>query len=397
MNNDVYIVDIATLLPPRYPSEEILGRIYGQPGVAGDVLTLARKVGRNTGVKTLSSVLDFSVYPEKRLISSCHTPKNWCCSLIDAVSIMLPTDEIGFLSVSYNISSHIDVLPNLACQVASERRLKLVAPPQEMPYYGCASGILQIESAVEFCRRSNKAALVIVLEQCTWACSPIHDKRDDDFRSSLRAHLLFSDGAAAVLIVPESMAGEFSSALRVVDVATGFRLGDAITMKGGHFLVGDDIKGTMPELVTSECIAPMLAKHDLATSDVRDWAIHQGGLPVLMKFKDEAILGLSDDQLTDSAASFAEFGNLSSASCFFTLRQQFERPAKEDSRGMIVAFGAGYYFGCVLYETRDGAHDDVRFSSNVENASAPRARMDLSERSAPSLVGPLSPGHRASA
>ena len=72
MNNDVYIVDIATLLPPRYPSEEILGRIYGQPGVAGDVLTLARKVGRNTGVKTLSSVLDFSVYPEKRLISSCH-------------------------------------------------------------------------------------------------------------------------------------------------------------------------------------------------------------------------------------------------------------------------------------------------------------------------------------
>ena len=90
------------------------------------------------------------------------------------MSIMLPTDEIGFLSVSYNISSHVDVLPNLACQVATERRLKLVAPPQEMPYYGCASGILQIESAVEFCRRSNKAALVIVLEQCTWAYSPIH-------------------------------------------------------------------------------------------------------------------------------------------------------------------------------------------------------------------------------
>ena len=129
MNNDVYIVDIATLLPPRYPSEEILGRVYGQPGVASDVLTLARKASRNTGVKTFSSVLDFASYPEKRLISSCHTPKNWCCSLIDAISIMLPTDEIGFLSVSYNISSHVDVLPNLACQVATERRLKLVAWP----------------------------------------------------------------------------------------------------------------------------------------------------------------------------------------------------------------------------------------------------------------------------
>ena len=395
MNNDVYIVDIATLLPPRYPSEEILGRVYGQPGVAGDVLTLARKASRNTGVKTFSSVLDFGSYPEKRLISSCHTPKNWCCSLIDAISIMLPTDEIGFLSISYNISSHIDVLPNLACQVATERRLNLVAPPQEMPYYGCASGILQIESAVEFCRRTNKAALIIVLEQCTWAYSPIHDKCDEDFRSSLRAHLLFSDGAAAILIVPESMAGQFSTALRVVDVDTGFRLGDAITMKGGHFLVGDDIKGTMPELVASECIVPMLTKHGLATSDVRDWAIHQGGLPVLMKFKDEAILGLTDDQLADSANSFAEFGNLSSASCFFTLRQQFERPAKAASRGMMVAFGAGYYFGCVLYETRDCADGDARFSSNAENAIGRRSHTELSEPPARSPARLPSPDHRA--
>jgi predicted naringenin-chalcone synthase len=354
MNNDVYIVDIATLLPPRYRPEEVLGRVYGQPGVAGDVLTLAKKASRNTGVKTFSSVLDFDAYPSKKLISGAHTPKNWCCSLIDAVSIMLPTDEIGFLSVSYNISSHVDVLPNLACQVASERKLKLDAPPQEMLYHGCASGILQIKAAVDFCRQSNKAALVIVLEQCTWAYSPIYQKDDDDFRSSLRAHLLFSDGAAAVLIVPDSMVGEFSTALKIIDVDTGFRLGDAITMRNGHFLVGDDIKGTMPGLVTSECITPLLTKHGIASADVQEWAIHQGGLPVLMKFKDEAILGLTDEQLTDSADSFAEFGNLSSASCLFTLRRQFERRASAASRGMVVAFGAGYYFGCFLYEKCDG-------------------------------------------
>jgi 3-oxoacyl-[acyl-carrier-protein] synthase III len=355
MNNDVYIVDIATLLPPRHRPEEVLGRIYGQPGIAGEVLTLAKKASRNTGVKTFSSVLDFDAYPSKKLISSAHTPKNWCCSLIDAISIMLPTDEIGFLSVSYNISSHVDVLPNLACQVASERRLKLVAPPQEMPYHGCASGVLQIKAAVDFCRQSNKAALVIVLEQCTWAYSPILEKDDDDFRSSLRAHLLFSDGAAAVLIVPESMAGNFSTALKIIDVDTGFRLGDAITMKNGHFLVGDDIKGTMPELVASECVTPLLTKHGLAPADIRDWAIHQGGLPVLMEFRDEKILGLADEQLADSRNAFAEFGNLGSASCFFTLRRQFERRASEPSRGMVVAFGAGYYFGSFLYEKCDGS------------------------------------------
>jgi predicted naringenin-chalcone synthase len=352
-DNNVHLVDIATLLPPRYRFEEVLGHIYGQPGIAGNVLTLARKANRNTGIRNFSSVLDFDAYPAKKLISGSHSPKNWCCSLIDALSIMLPPDDIGFLSISYNISSHIDVLPNLACQVAGERRLKLAAPPQEIAYCGCASGILQLQSAVEFCKRSNKAAIVIAFEQCTWACGPIHAKEDDDFRASLRAHLLFSDGAAAVLIVPESMAGNFSTTLRIVDIDTGFRIGNAITMKNGRILVGDDIKGTMPALVASQCVTPMLTKHGLATTDVRDWAIHQGGLPVLMKFKDPAILGLSDAQLQDSAESFAEFGNLSSASCFFTLRRQFERRSIAPSRGMVVAFGAGYYFGCVLYEKCD--------------------------------------------
>ncbi len=361
-DNVVYVVDVATLLPPRYPSQEVLDRFYGQPGVARDVLTFATKAGKNAGVETRSSVLDLDEYPSRKLISSAHTPKNWCCSLIDAVSIMLPTEKIGFLGISYNMSSHVDVLPNLACQVAAKRRLNLIAPPQEMAYHGCASGILQIEAAVEFCRRSNKAALVIAFEQCTWASAPICEKDNDDFRSSLRAHLLFSDGAAAVLVVPESMVGEFPTALRVVAVSTGFRLGHAITMKNGHFLVGDDIRGTMPELVASECISPLLAKQGLSPSDISDWAIHQGGLPVLKKFKDASILGLTDTQLADSADTFAEFGNLSSASCLFTLRRQFERPTGATSHGMVVAFGAGYYFGCLLYEKCQASRASFRSS-----------------------------------
>jgi predicted naringenin-chalcone synthase len=262
----------------------------------------------------------------------------------------VPKDEIGFLSVSYNISSHVDVLPNLACQVARDRELKLVSPPQEAPHYGCAAGILQLESAVEFCRRSGKAALVIVLEQCTWAFGPVCDRESEDFHSSLRAHLLFSDGAAAVLVVPESMIGRFPNALRIIDLRTGFRLGDALTMRNGRFLVGDKVRETMPELVASESVRPQLAAHGLATRDVRDWAIHQGGLPVLRQFGRDDVLGLTGAQLADSVATFEEHGNLSSASCLFTLRRQFERGAPAGTRGMAVAFGAGYYFGSLLYE-----------------------------------------------
>jgi len=349
-NNDVFVADIATLLPPKYRAEDVLRHVYGQPGITNDILTLATRASRNTRVRTFSSVLDFDAYPSKRLIDECHTPQRWCGALVDAVSIMLPPGEIGFLSVSYNISSHADVLPNLACQIAREKNLDLVAPPQELPYYGCAAGILQIESAVDFCRRTGRAALVIVLEQCTWAYRPVCERESADFRASLRAHLLFSDGAAAVLIVPQSMISGFDNALRILDVGTGFRLGDALAMRNGHFLVGDDVGGTMPGLVASESVRPMLAKHGLATRDVRDWAIHQGGLPVLRQFGRPDVLGLCEAQLADSASTFEEYGNLSSASCVFTLRRQFDRHAPRGTKGMAVAFGAGYYFGSMLYE-----------------------------------------------
>jgi hypothetical protein len=243
--------------------------------------------------------------------------------------------------------------------------------------------VQQMKAAVDFCRRSQRAALVIVLEQCTWASSPIHEKDNGDFKSSLRTHLLFSDGAAAILIVPETLAGNFSKALRIIDVGTDFRLGQAITMKDGHFLVGDNVKATMPRLVASQCVRPMLSRHGLIAAEVADWALHQGGLPVLMQFKDESILGLTDAQLTDSSDTFADFGNLSAASCFFALRRQFKRSESASSLGMVVAFGAGYYFGCFLYETcnpqraRSGrASTGVRRSDSISHPLQP----DLSTR-----------------
>ena len=353
MNPDVYIVDIATLTPPRHRSDEMIGRFYDQPGIARDVAVIAKRAERSVGIRTRASILDFDALPEKRLISEQHAPKAWCLSLLDTLTSKLPPDRIGYLGVSYNATSNIDVLPNLACQVAAERGLGLLASPHELPHYGCASAVLQIASAVEFCRRTNRAAVVIALEQCTWALDPIYDRNDADFIASLRAHLLFADGAAAVLIAPASIAREFQNALRIVDVHTGFRPGGTLGMRKGRFLVGDGIKETMPELVTRECIQPSLDRHGLVPADVRDWAIHQGGLPVLSRFKDPAILGLSDEQVADSADSFAEFGNLSAASCLFVLRRQFERPSDRTSLGITIAFGAGYYFGCFLYERCD--------------------------------------------
>ena len=98
------------------------------------------------------------------------------------------------------------------------------------------------------------------------------------------------------------MAGEFSTALRIVDVDTGFRLGRrdhderrSFSRRRRH--QGHDAGACRVRMHLA--VAGEARPRDQTT--IRDWAIHQGGLPVLMKFKDEAILGLTDEQLADSA------------------------------------------------------------------------------------------------
>src|SRR6185312_11857539 len=83
MNQDVHIVDIATLSPPCHGSGELTRRFYAQSGVARDVTVLATRAGRQIGVRTRASVLDFDALPRKQLVSDEHTPKAWCCALID--------------------------------------------------------------------------------------------------------------------------------------------------------------------------------------------------------------------------------------------------------------------------------------------------------------------------
>jgi predicted naringenin-chalcone synthase len=169
----------------------------------------------------------------------------------------------------------------------------------------------------------------------------------------LKANLLFSDGAVGVLIIPESMKDRFKRPLmKVIDVATGFEQGAEIKMEDGRFLVGDNVKSVMPELVTRKVLKPLLKKNDLMISDINEWSIHQGGKPILEIFKDEDILGLDDSQLSRSKELFEEYGNFSSPSCLFVLDSFFKEDSagkNSNTHGAVVSFGAGYYLASLIY------------------------------------------------
>jgi predicted naringenin-chalcone synthase len=73
---------------------------------------------------------------------------------------------------------------------------------------------------------------------------------------------------------------------------------------------------------------------------IAHWALHPGGRSILDKT--EAKLGLSEEQLRPSRETLRRYGNMSSATILFVLKEILENPSAQDAeRVCAMAFGPG--------------------------------------------------------
>ncbi|MBE9166255.1 hypothetical protein IQ238_01475 [Pleurocapsales cyanobacterium LEGE 06147] len=351
--NKVYIAETTTIVPRHYSPEEFANIFYPSPIKDKKTLRIVRRLVKQIGIENRYSILDVSQYPQKKLLMDEYSGKNWGSQVIDKLTKLVALNDIGHFSTSYNVYSHQEILPSLSSQIASANNLELASYPQEIAFYGCGLGILALKAAVEFCRNNNKAAILYIYDHCSWIFNPIYDSSNPDFAGSLRTTLLFNDGAAGILLIPESFIYKYNykNVIEIIDIDFNFQLGNAIHMKNNYFLVGDNVKDVMPSLISQKSIIPLLKRNGLNTNLIKEWSIHQGGIPVLEKFKEPNVLGLTDEQLLRSKQMFIQYGNMSSPSCFFVLDSFLKAPReKSNSYGVVAAFGAGYYYGTALYK-----------------------------------------------
>lgn len=350
MEENVYIVGVKSFFPKIYDVIDITNIIYNEKLCSSKVNKLAKRLTMATQIKSKAITIDLEQFPEL-IVSDENNPLNWGTQIVTHFLNDIKKEEIGFISVSYNTSSHKDFLPNLSFQIANATQLNIKAPPQEIVNYGCASGIFSIFSAVEFCQKNDSSAFIMAFEQASWNTHPIYDETNKNFKASLKGHTIFGDGSAGVLLASGKTAEQFEKKLKILDVLVDFQYGDAIKSENGIFLVGDGVKDVMPDLVSDKVIKPLLQKHGLKSNCIKEWSIHQGGFPVIERFKEEDVLGLSEIQLEASKSMFVQYGNVSAPSNLIILESILDQnTAIKGDYGMIVGFGAGYYFGAVLYQ-----------------------------------------------
>jgi predicted naringenin-chalcone synthase len=202
-------------------------------------------------------------------------------------------------------------------------------------FMGCFAAFPALKMAQAFCEADPKAVvLVISLELCS-----LHLQRSIDIDTIVAASV-FADGGAAAIVSSKPPTGP---ALRADTYAT------TITPTGEEdmaWTVGDTgfdivLSTYVPDILESNISAtvePLLGQASLEKSDITHWAVHPGGRAILDKVRNG--LEIEEAQLEVPRAVLREYGNMSSATILFVLKDLLEQ-AKSDEKIYAMAFGPG--------------------------------------------------------
>jgi predicted naringenin-chalcone synthase len=176
--------------------------------------------------------------------------------------------------------------------------------------------------------------LIVCTELCT-----LHFQREGTM-DNIASSLLFGDGSAAALVTSDD------SPLKglVIDnfyseIIPKGRRDMAWELSSSGFLM--TLSGYIPELIQEDfeaIVSRAMAREKQAVSDVTHWCIHPGGKRILEAI--QKCLSLDQEQLSCSYDVLGEYGNLSSATLLFVLKEMMTRNTKMD-KVMAAAFGPG--------------------------------------------------------
>ena len=248
--------------------------------------------------------------------------------------------------------------PGVDIQLIQQLGLSTTVARTLIGFMGCHGALNGLKSAHDICQANpNARVLMVCVELCT-----LHFQIEDSIESVV-TNALFSDGAAAVILsadLPSLSLGQASP-------------GKGLVYRGGHSLVLQDSQDLMswtigntgflmglsslvPGLIghhISDYVAKVLESYDLSISDLDFWAVHPGGIQIVRQV--QAALDLSQSKLQESYNVLRDYGNMSSPTVLFILKQILDRTKQETAStepqmGSAMAFGPGLAIECALFE-----------------------------------------------
>jgi len=203
-------------------------------------------------------------------------------------------------------------------------------------FMGCYAAIHALKIADAFCRTDKNANVLIV---CTELCT-LHFQKEHTI-DNMTSSMLFSDGAAAVLITGSNESKGLSIDHFYSTVAVKGKKDMAWELSSRGFLM--TLSGYIPELIQEDfnnLVTNAVTAAGLCKEEITHWCIHPGGKKIL-----EAVhksLEFTNGQLQNCYTVLKEYGNMSSPTVLFVLEKIMqELKTNQQCKIFGAAFGPG--------------------------------------------------------
>ncbi|HXR40313.1 MAG TPA: type III polyketide synthase [Terracidiphilus sp.] len=228
--------------------------------------------------------------------------------------------------------------PGLDFEVVNHLGLNTSVERTMIGFMGCYAAINALKSAHHIVRSEPNARVIVLnLELCS-----LHFQETQELEQVL-SFLVFADGCAASLISAEPQGLGIDSFL-ALQIPQSSHL---ITWRIGELGFDMHLSGQVPGEIGGalrQLGSQVTRGKDPLELDL--WAVHPGGRSILDAV--EKGLALAPDALASSRSVLAQFGNMSSATVMFVLREIMQR-AQSGQQGCAMSFGPGLTAETMLF------------------------------------------------
>lgn len=227
--------------------------------------------------------------------------------------------------------------PGPAFEIVQQLGLPPAAHRFHLGFMGCFAAFPALKMAQAFCEAQPEAnVLIVCLELCT-----IH-LQDSEIPDNLISASVFADGAAGMIVSSRKPEGtafslkKFSTSIaEESEEDMAWTIGDT----GFNMILSTYVPEIIDKNLTA-AIQPLLDTYQLDRQDIHHWAIHPGGRAILDNV--ESTMDLNSRQLASSRNVLAGYGNMSSATILFVLKDLLRRPQEFNNEHVLaMAFGPG--------------------------------------------------------
>lgn len=349
-----YIIAIETAVPKYKHEQKDFADFFSN---ATDNVTSKRKIkiiAKKTSINTRYSVLkDYSVAPakfefykkDKTLLPEPSLSKRM--EVYQKEAILLSIDAVkkinGFTTTKKSITHLITVTctglfaPGLDIELIRHLDLSPSINRGSINFMGCNAAILALKNADTICKSNSNAKVLIV---CTELCTLHFQKKyNDDY---LLSNMLFGDGCAAVLVSAKPSEITKNTSIKIDSF-------NSLILHNGYNDMAWQLSETgfimnltsYVSTLIKENIKAMLDSLNINSKTVDYWAIHPGGKKIVDDFFE--VLKINSKKATESYDVLKNYGNMSSPTVLFVLKQVIEKNKlhKKGETIFSAAFGPG--------------------------------------------------------